>query len=103
MTRRNYDILLNINGLSHIPCKLVGKLEVKYQFWSKLALEFNTYVVQHITLGECMGIRDILFILFYVVAIAVVILHFTGWLEDKNMEWVVFVIAVLVFPVVLFL
>ena len=50
-----------------------------------------------------MGIRDILFALFYVVAIAVVILHFTGWLEDKNLEWVVFVIAVLVFPVVIFL
>lgn len=50
-----------------------------------------------------MGIRDILFIAFYVVAIAVVILHFTGWLEDKNMEWVVFVVAILVFPVVLFL
>ncbi|MDP6183643.1 MAG: hypothetical protein QF609_07485 [Gammaproteobacteria bacterium] len=44
-----------------------------------------------------------LFGLFYLVAIAVVILHFTGWLEDHDMEWLVFVMAVLVFPVVWFL
>jgi len=46
---------------------------------------------------------DSLFALFYLVAIVVVILHFTGWLEDHNMEWLVFVMAVLVFPVVIFL
>ena len=46
---------------------------------------------------------DILFALFYLVAIVVVVLHFTGWLEDHNMEWLVFVMAVLVFPVVIFL
>jgi hypothetical protein len=48
-------------------------------------------------------LSDILFGLFYLVAIAVVILHFTGWLEDHNMEWLVFVMAVTVFPVVIFL
>ena len=46
---------------------------------------------------------DILFSLFYLVAIAIVILHFTGWLENHDMEWLVFVMAVLVFPVVIFL
>ena len=46
---------------------------------------------------------DIIFALFYLVAITVIILHFTGWLEDHNMEWLVFVMAVLVFPVVIFL
>ena len=46
---------------------------------------------------------DGLFALFYLVAIVVVILHFTGWLEDHNMEWLVFAMAVLVFPVVIFL
>lgn len=46
---------------------------------------------------------DILFGLFYLVAIVIVVLHFTGWLEDHNMEWLVFVMAVLVFPVVIFL
>ncbi len=49
------------------------------------------------------ALTDILFALFYLVAIAVIILHFTGWLEDHNMEWLVFVMAVLVFPVVIFL
>lgn len=49
------------------------------------------------------GMTDLLFALFYLAAITVVILHFTGWLEDHNMEWVVFVMAALVFPVVLFL
>jgi len=46
---------------------------------------------------------DSLFALFYLVAITVVILHFAGWLEDHNMEWLVFAMAVLVFPVVIFL
>ena len=46
---------------------------------------------------------DTLFSLFYLVAVVVVILHFTGWLEEHNMEWLVFVMAVTVFPVVIFL
>ena len=46
---------------------------------------------------------DALFGLFYLAAIVVVILHFTGWLEEHNMEWLVFVMAVLVFPVVIYL
>ncbi len=46
---------------------------------------------------------DSLFALFYLVAIVVVILHFTGWLEDHNIEWLVFVMALMVFPVVIFL
>jgi hypothetical protein len=48
-------------------------------------------------------VNNILFGLFYASAITVVILHFTGWLADHNLEWLVFVMAVLVFPVVLFL
>ena len=47
--------------------------------------------------------ENILFGLFYLVAISVLILHFTGWLAERNLEWLVYVIAVLVFPVVLFL
>ena len=46
---------------------------------------------------------NMLFYSFYLLAITVLVLHFTGWLADHNMEWLVFVIAVLVFPVVLFL
>lgn len=48
-------------------------------------------------------LNDILFALFYLVAIVVVVAHYTGWLEDHNLDWLVFVVAVLVFPVVLLL
>jgi predicted ABC-type exoprotein transport system permease subunit len=48
-------------------------------------------------------LNDILFVLFYLVAIGVIVAHYTGWLEDHGLEWLVYVIAVLVFPVVLFL
>ncbi|MBI2801729.1 MAG: hypothetical protein HYX63_15885 [Gammaproteobacteria bacterium] len=47
--------------------------------------------------------NDMLFGLFYLFAITVLVLHFTGWLADRNMEWLVFIVAALVFPVVLFL
>lgn len=46
---------------------------------------------------------NMLFGMFYLVAITVLILHFTGWLAERNLEWLVYVIAVLVFPVVLYL
>ena len=48
-------------------------------------------------------LNNILFGLFYVFAIGTVIAHYTGWLEDHGLEWLVFVAAVLVFPVVLLL
>ena len=37
--------------------------------------------------------------IYYVLAIAVLTLHFTGHLERWNAEWLVFVFAVTVFPV----
>lgn len=43
------------------------------------------------------------FYAFYVVAIIILILHFTGWLKRNNLEWLVLVLAVAVFPAVLFL
>lgn len=43
------------------------------------------------------------FYAFYVVALIVMILHFTGWLKRNNLEWIVLVLAVSVFPVVIFL
>lgn len=43
------------------------------------------------------------FYIFYVIAIAVIILHFTGFLKRNNLEWLVLVLAVAVFPAVLFL
>ena len=40
---------------------------------------------------------------FYVVAIIILILHFTGWLKRHNLEWLVLLLAVAVFPMVIFL
>lgn len=44
-----------------------------------------------------------LFILFYIVAIAILVLHFTGILARYNLEWLVLVLAATVFPAVWFL
>lgn len=45
----------------------------------------------------------LLFFIFYIVAIAVLILHFTGRLAQWGMEWLVFVLAIAVFPAVIYL
>ena len=44
-----------------------------------------------------------LFILYYVVAITVLILHFTGFLARHNLAWLILVLAVTVFPAVIYL
>lgn len=44
-----------------------------------------------------------LFILFYLVAITILILYFTGVLARYNAEWLVIALAVTVFPAVLLL
>jgi hypothetical protein len=44
-----------------------------------------------------------LFILYYIVAIVVLVLHFTGYLARNNLEWMVLVLAVTVFPAVIYL
>ncbi|MGA7594866.1 MAG: hypothetical protein WCA64_06690 [Gallionella sp.] len=41
--------------------------------------------------------------LYYVVAITILVLHFTGWLARRNLEWLVLVLAVSVFPAVIYL
>jgi hypothetical protein len=43
------------------------------------------------------------FYAFNVVAILVLIAHFTGWLRRNNLEWVVVLLAVATFPAVIFL
>ncbi len=43
------------------------------------------------------------FYAFYVIAIIILILHFTGWLKRNNLEWLILLLAVAVFPVVVFL
>ena len=42
-----------------------------------------------------------LFILYYLLAIAVLVLHFTGYLARYNLEWLIYVLAATVFPAVL--
>jgi hypothetical protein len=42
-----------------------------------------------------------LFYAFYVVALIILILHFTGWLKRNNLEWLVLVLAVATFPAVI--
>jgi hypothetical protein len=44
-----------------------------------------------------------IFYAFYVIAIVILILHFTGWLKRHNLEWLVLVLAVATFPAVIFL
>ena len=44
-----------------------------------------------------------LFYAFYVIALIILILHFTGWLKRNNLEWLVLVLAVATFPAVIFL
>ncbi|HEY7655861.1 MAG TPA: hypothetical protein VH881_03265 [Burkholderiales bacterium] len=44
-----------------------------------------------------------LFYAFYVIAVIILILHFTGWLKRNNLEWLVLVLAVATFPAVVFL
>jgi len=44
-----------------------------------------------------------IYLLYYVLAIVALFFHFTGHLERWGMEWVIFVLALSVFPVVLYL
>ena len=43
------------------------------------------------------------FLLYYIVAITILALHFTGWLARHNLEWLILVLAVTVFPAVIYL
>ena len=44
-----------------------------------------------------------LFALFYLFAVTLLILHFTGFLARHNLEWLLLVLAVAVFPAVIYL
>ena len=46
--------------------------------------------------------ENILIALYYVSAIVVIVLHYAGWLADRGLEWVVYVVAVLLFPMLYF-
>ncbi|MFK8067192.1 MAG: hypothetical protein AB8D52_03010 [Gammaproteobacteria bacterium] len=49
------------------------------------------------------GGTNMWFAVFYVLAILVLIAHFSGWLARRNLEWVVLLLGILVFPAVIFL
>ncbi|HMJ49065.1 MAG TPA: hypothetical protein VK440_00630 [Burkholderiales bacterium] len=40
---------------------------------------------------------------FYILAIALIIMHYTGWLAKHNLEWLMYILALTVFPAVLYL
>ena len=42
-------------------------------------------------------------LIFYAIALVIVVLHFTGFLKNHNLEWLVLVVAAAIFPVVIFL
>ena len=46
--------------------------------------------------------EDILIALYYVAAIAAIVLHYTGWLADRGLEWIVYVVLVLMFQMLYF-
>jgi hypothetical protein len=50
-----------------------------------------------------MELNDILFAVFYLAAMVIVVLHYTGWLEQRNLNWIVYVMAVAIFPVIFLL
>ena len=44
-----------------------------------------------------------LFALYYIFAVAVLILHFTGTLARRKLEWLLYVVALTVFPAMIYL
>ncbi|HPR05449.1 MAG TPA: hypothetical protein PK620_04135 [Denitromonas sp.] len=44
-----------------------------------------------------------LFALYYIFAITVLVLHFSGFLARRNLEWLLYVVAITVFPAVMYL
>ena len=44
-----------------------------------------------------------IFAIYFLVSILALILHFTGHLERWGMEWILIVLAVTIFPVVIYL
>lgn len=49
------------------------------------------------------GEKILLLLAYYLIAIAFLALHFTGHLARWNLEWLIYVLAVTVFPAVFFL
>ena len=41
--------------------------------------------------------------LFYIIAISILVMHFTGFLKRHNIEWIVLVLAASVIPALIYL
>lgn len=78
-----------------------GETGLKYEGLKRDALHCCIIVQSKSREEWVMG--DYGFYIFYVVAIIILILHFTGWLKRNNLEWIVLVLAVATFPAVIFL
>ena len=46
--------------------------------------------------------EDILIALYYVVAIIVIVVHYTGWLKESGFDGMVYAVAVFMFPMLYF-
>ncbi|MCB1888863.1 MAG: hypothetical protein KDH20_14740 [Rhodocyclaceae bacterium] len=44
-----------------------------------------------------------LFTLYYIFAVAVLIMHFTGFLARRRLDWLLYLVALTVFPAMLYL
>ncbi len=44
-----------------------------------------------------------LFMLYYILAVAILVMHFTGFLARRRLEWLLYVVAITVFPAMLYL
>lgn len=44
-----------------------------------------------------------MYVVYYLVAIVALFLHFTGHLQRWNMEWIILVLAFTIFPIILYL
>ena len=49
------------------------------------------------------GKKIMLLAAFYVLAITLIIMHYTGWLARHNLEWLLYIMALTVFPAVIWL
>ncbi len=49
------------------------------------------------------GLGFMWFVLFYIVAGAIVVLYYTGWLREHNCEWIVIALAIVTFPAIIYL
>lgn len=88
---------------ARIYIKDANDTAVIIQVWGRYFFDKKWYKYICIKHHTYFFIFMILIAIYYILAIAVLTLHFTGHLERWGMEWLVFVFAATVFPAVLYL